>query len=80
MATGTPVTYKITAIVADTQYNSQNAPVTGRKVTYEVSNGYTDSVFISNADFGDMTMVKRRVEAEVRAVAAAYGLTGTVQG
>lgn len=80
MATGTPVDYTVSAVVADTQYSTQGKPVPGKKVTYSTSVGYDGTLFIPDADFADAAAVRLRIEAEVRAVAAAMGLAGTVTG
>jgi hypothetical protein len=80
MATGTPVDYTVSAVVADTQYTTQGKPVPGKRVTYSTSVGYDGTVFIPDSDFANMDMVRLRIEAEVRMVAAAYGLAGTVSG
>lgn len=78
MASGTPVTYKITKVLADTQYNDQNTPIRGKQVTYEMSTGYVDTIFVPNNVFNDTGALKKLIEGEVRMVAAAHDITGTV--
>lgn len=78
MATGSPVTYRVTTVTADTQYNIQNAPVTGKRITFEMSTGYTGSVFVPDTVFGDMASVRGIIEGEVKMVAAAQAISGTV--
>jgi len=78
MATGAPVTYQVTGVTADTQYNIANTPITGKQVTFEVSNGYLGRIFVPDTVFSDTAAVKAMIEGEVRVVAAAQALNGTV--
>ena len=78
MATGSPVTYRVSAVTADTQYNNQNAPVLGKQVTFELSTGYTGRIFVPDSVFGDVASVKGIIEGEVKMIAAAQAISGTV--
>ncbi len=78
MATGTPVTYQVTAVIPETQYNTQGSPVTGKTVRYSTSLGYEGSVFVPDTVFSDLPAVRALIEGEVRMVAVAQALTGTV--
>jgi hypothetical protein len=80
MATGTPVTYQVTRITPDTQFPPGAQPVTGKAVAFTTSVGYSGSVFVPDSVFADQAAVRQLIEAEVKLVAAATMLSGTVQG
>lgn len=80
MVQGPQVTYRVTAVAPDTQFGAQNSVISGKRVTFETSTGYVGSVFVPNGVFGDQAAVKTMIEGEVRLVAAAQALAGTVTG
>lgn len=80
MAQGVTITYRVTAVAPDTQFGAQNSIVSGKRVTFETSTGYVGSVFVPNGVFSDQTAVKGMIEGEVRLVAAAQSLSGSVTG
>lgn len=80
MSSTDPVTWEITAVAQDTQYSPTATPVPGKQVTYTTSIGYAGTVFIPDSVFGDLTAVRQVIDGEVAKVAAAHGLTGTVNG
>lgn len=79
MAQGTPVTYQVTRITPDTQFPPGEQPVQGKLVAYSTSAGYNGSVFVPDSVFADRAAVARMVEDQVRLVAAAQSISGSVQ-
>lgn len=80
MAQGPTITYRVTAVAPDTQFGAQNSVISGKRVTFETSTGYVGSVFVPNGVFSDQGAVKGLIEGEVRLVAQAQALTGSVTG
>ena len=80
MGNGNPVTWAVTAVAQDTQYSPTAAPIPGKRVSFSTSAGYDGTVFIPDAVFGDLDAVRQVIDGEVTKVAAAHGLTGTVNG
>lgn len=80
MAQGTAVTYQVTGVTRQTAYSATGVATPGKQVTYTTSNGYDGQLFIADVDFGNPDKVRQLVEAEVRMVSAALGLSGTVTG
>ena len=80
MTQGNPVTYQVTGVVRHVAYSATGVSTPGKLVSYTTNNGYDGQVFIADTDFGNTTKVRQMIEAEVRMVAAAQSLTGTVTG
>jgi hypothetical protein len=80
MASGTPVTYTVTGITQETQFTAASNPIAGKRVTYQTSTGYEGTVFVPDSVFGDAGAVRQIIEGEVRKVAVAQSLSGTVNG
>lgn len=80
MATGTPITYKVTGVTQDSQFTGASTPVTGKKVSFSTSTGYEGSVFVPDASFSDASQVRALIEDQVKLVAAAQSITGTLTG
>jgi hypothetical protein len=80
MATGTPITYKVTGVTQDSQFTGASTPVTGKKVMFSTSTGYEGSVFVPDASFSDPSQVRTLIEDQVKLVAAAQAITGTLTG
>lgn len=80
MAQPEAITYRVTAVAPDTQFGAQNSVISGKRVTFEASTGYVGSVFVPNGVFADTKAVQGLIEGEVRLVAAAQKLTGSVTG
>lgn len=80
MSNGNPVTWKVTAVAPETQFNSSATPLPGKRVSFTTSIGYDGAVFIPDTVFGDVNAWRPVIEAEVMRVAAAQALTGTVNG
>lgn len=78
MATGTPITYQVTAVTPDTEFSGTSTPVKGKRVEFSTNTGYTGAVFVPAAVFADRVAVQRLIEGEVRMVAAAQAITGTI--
>jgi hypothetical protein len=73
-----PVTYQVTAVVPAVQYGSQGQQIAGKTLTFTTSTGYEGAVFIADNVLGDVDRVKAAIEAEVRIVAAAQQIAGTI--
>lgn len=80
MGQGPMITYTVSRVTPDTQFPPGEQPVKGQLVAYSTSTGYNGSVFVPDTIFADQSAVKRMIEAQVRLVAAAQAITGTVQG
>ena len=80
MASGTPITYKVTGVTPETQYTPTATPIPGKKVTFQTSTGYEDAVFIPDTVFGDLDAVRQVIEGVITQVAAAQAITGTLPG
>lgn len=78
MATGQPVTYQVTRITPDTQFPPGDQPVKGQLVSFTTSSGYAGSVFVPDSMFGDQAAVRQMIEAQVKLVAMAQSIAGTV--
>lgn len=78
MATGTPITYKVTGVTQDSQFTGQATPVTGKRVQFSTNTGYDGAVFVPDAVFADANAVRRMIEGEVKLVAAAQTITGSL--
>ena len=80
MSNGNPVTWKVTAVAPETQFNSSATPLPGKRVSFTTSIGYDGSVFVADSIFADTHAWRKIIEDEVMKVAAAQALTGTVNG
>jgi hypothetical protein len=80
MAQGAPITYQVTRVTPDTQFPPGEQPVKGNLVAFTTSSGYSGSVFVPDSVFADKSAVVRMIEDQVRLVAAAQSISGTVQG
>ncbi len=80
MATGTPITYQVTRVTPDTQYPPGEQPVPGKSVAFSTSVGYTGTVFVPDSVFSDQAAVKRMIEDQVKLVAAAQSISGSITG
>ena len=78
MATGTPITYKVTGVTQDSQFTGQATPVTGKRVQFSTNTGYDGAVFVPDAVFADAKAVQALIEGEVRLVYAAQMISGSV--
>lgn len=78
MATSAPITYQVTRVTPDTQYPPGEQPVTGKSVAFSTSVGYSGTVFVPDNVFADAAAVKRLIEGEVKLVAQAQAIMGTV--
>lgn len=80
MAQGNTVSYQVTGVTRMTAYSATGVATPGKQITYKTSNGYEGQLFIADADFGNQERVRQLIEAEIKMVTAALGLTGTVTG
>lgn len=80
MADATPVTYEVTGVTQETKYGPNGTPIPGKNVTFETGTGYQGTVFIPDSVFADTTALTGAIEGEVKAVAAAMLVKGTVGG
>ncbi len=80
MANSAAVTYQVTAVAPETQYNQLGTAIPGKRLTITTSAGYEGTVFVPDSVFGDLAAVQEAVEGEVRRVAAARAITGSVAG
>lgn len=80
MAQGSTVSYEVTGVSRMTAYSATGVATPGKQVTYKTSNGYDGQLFIADADFGNPDKVRQLIEAEVKMVTVALGLSGTVTG
>jgi hypothetical protein len=78
MATGAPITYQVTRVTPDTQYPPGEQPVPGKSVAFSTSVGYSGTVFVPDSVFADASAVRKLIEGEVKLVAAAQAIVGTV--
>lgn len=79
MAQGPAVTYQVTRVTPDTQFPVGEQPVQGKLVAFTTSTGYAGSVFVPDSVFGDQNAVKGLIEGQVKLVAQAQAITGSVQ-
>lgn len=79
MAAPVAVTYQVTRVTPDTQFPAGEQPVTGKLVAFSTSAGYSGSVFVPDAVFSDKAAITRMIEDQVRLVAAAQSISGSVQ-
>lgn len=80
MAQGPPVTYQVTRVTPDTQFPVGEQPVKGQLVAFTTSTGYAGNVFVPDAVFADRAAVVQMIEAQVKLVAVAQAISGTIQG
>ena len=80
MATGTPITWSVTSVTPDTQFTATATPIPGKRVAFTTSIGYDDTVFVANSIFADTAAWRQIIESEVKKVAAAQAVTGTITG
>ena len=80
MASSTPITYKVTGVTPDTTYTPTATPIPGKKVTFQTSTGYEDTVFIPDTVFSDVGAIQQVIEGVITQVAAAQAITGTLSG
>lgn len=80
MAQGNAVTYQVTGVQRQTAYSATGVATPGKQLTYKTSNGYDGELFIADTDFGNPDKVRQLIEAEIKMVSAALGLSGTVTG
>lgn len=80
MTAGTPVTYQVTTVTPETQYGPTATPNPGKRVTFTTSTGYEGSLFVPDSVFGDIAALRVMIEGEVKKVAAAQAVAGTVSG
>lgn len=80
MAQGASITYQVTGVAPDIQYPAAGSPVFGKKVSFTMSTGYEGSVFVPDTVFGDAKAVHEAVTSQVRMVAAALAISGTITG
>lgn len=80
MATGTPVTYEVTDITQETKYGLNGTPIPGKNVSFKASSGYEGTLFIADSIFSDTAAMRQAIEGEVKAVASAMAIKGTVGG
>lgn len=78
MATGGVVTYEVTTVAPETQYNQLSQPVSGKRVSFKMSTGYEGSVFIPDSVFSDHAAVVGLVEGEAKRVASVQAISGAV--
>lgn len=78
MAQPAAVTYQVTRVTPDTQFPPGEQPVTGKLVAFTTSAGYTGSVFVPDSVFADKNAIVRMVEDQVRLVAQAQSISGSV--
>lgn len=79
MAQGPSITYKVTRVTPDTQFPPGEQPVQGKLVAFTTSTGYTGSVFAPDSVFADKNALVLMIEDQVRMVAVAQTITGSVQ-
>lgn len=72
------ITYTVTRITPDTKFPPGESPVSGKSVAFSTSVGYTGTIFVPDSVFSDATAVRHMIEAEVKLVAAAWQLTGSI--
>lgn len=80
MAQGASITYQVTGVTPDSEFTTANTVVPGKRVAFSTSSGYSGSVFVPNSVFADQAAVRRLIEGEVRVVAAAQAITGSIGG
>lgn len=80
MAAPAPITYKVTGVIPDTTYTPTATPIPGKKVTFQTSTGYEDTVFIPDTVFSDTAAIQQVIEGVITQVAAAQAITGTLPG
>lgn len=77
---GAAITYQVSGITPDTQFTATNTIITGKRVAFTTSTGYSGSVFVPDGVFADTNAIKRLIESQVMLVAAAQGIAGQITG
>lgn len=72
------VSYQVTGISPDTSFGTDNTVIYGKRVSFNTSSGYSGSVFVPAGVFADLNATQALIEGEVRLVAAAQQIAGTV--
>lgn len=80
MPAGPAVTYKVTGVTPDTQFTATNTIISGKRVAFSTSTGYAGSVFVPDGVFADASAIKSLIEDQVRLVAMAQQINGSVPG
>lgn len=80
MAGQTPITYTVSTVSPDTQYGPGATPINGKRIGFTTSIGYDGSIFVADSIFADTAAWRAIIEDEVKKVAAAQSVTGTVTG
>jgi hypothetical protein len=75
-----PISYEVTAITPDQQFGPNATPIPGKTITFSTTTGYTGTLFVPSSVMGDVPTVQALIEDEVRQVAAAQAIRGTVAG
>jgi hypothetical protein len=75
-----PVSYTVTAVSPSVDYGPTGSQIPGKTLTFTTTTGYEGTIFIPSSVFPDLATVQAMIENEVRLVAAAQAITGTVTG
>jgi len=74
------VTYTVTGVTQETQFALDGQLIPGKNIRFTTSAGYSGKLFVPDSVFRDPAALKMAIEGDVKAVAAALGITGSVSG
>ena len=80
MAGQDAISYNVTNVVPETSYGPGASPINGKRISFTTSVGYDGSIFVPDSIFGDTAAWQPIIESEIKKVAAAHAVTGTVGG
>jgi len=71
------VSWTVTSQRQSQEFDQHGTPVNGKIVSFQTDTGYSGTVFVPDAVYGNAQHVKDMISAEVASVAAIHGLSGT---
>lgn len=72
------ITWQVTNQEPAQEFPTNGNPVTGKRITFTTSTGYSGTVFVPDPVYAQPDQVKEIIANEVRRVVAIHTLTGTV--
>lgn len=70
-------TWKVTGQTQDTIFDGQGNQVPGKQISFKIDpSGYTGTVFVPDAIYGNPETVREQIQSEVDSVMAVHTLSG----